>query len=155
MIKNNYEIIGDMVYIYMQSEKHGLRVCLIDLEDLEKLKGTIGIDGLGTCARFWDGKVMNKVHIAILGKREGFVIDHIDRNPMNNCKSNLRFITQRSNSRNKLKKGYTFCKIAGRYKVRYYPDRKEVFVCWCDTLIEAKMMAKTVNSLADKFYSSN
>ncbi len=154
MIKNDYEIVGDMVYIYLKSKKHGERVCLIDLEDFDKVKGTVGVDGLATCARFWDGEKTVKVHIAILGKKDGFVIDHIDGNPLNNCKSNLRFVSQKVNSRNKKKSGYTFNKAVGKYKVRYYPDRTEVFVCWCDTLLEARMMSKTINSLANNFYGS-
>lgn len=37
------------------------------------------------------------LHQLILGKKKGFVIDHINRNKLDNRKCNLRFVTQRQN----------------------------------------------------------
>ena len=37
----------------------------------------------------------------ILGKKAGFVIDHIDRDPLNNTKINLRYLTKGHNGINK------------------------------------------------------
>lgn len=41
-----------------------------------------------------------KIHSMILGKKNGFEIDHIDGNGLNNQKSNLRFVTHQQNGFN-------------------------------------------------------
>lgn len=48
------------------------------------------------------------LHHFIMGKMKGFIIDHINRNSLDNRRSNLRFITQRENCTNtKLNKNNT------------------------------------------------
>lgn len=44
------------------------------------------------------------VHLLIMGKRHGFVVDHKDRNPLNNCRSNLRFVTKARDCANRLRR---------------------------------------------------
>lgn len=65
------------------------------------------------------------MHHIILGKpRKGYVIDHINRNPLDNRKCNLRICTQSNNSMNRIKlkkssskyKGVSFCKRNNKYK---------------------------------------
>ena len=56
-----------------------------------------------------------KMHHLVIGKPpKGLVTDHIDRNPLNNQKSNLRFVTQRINLLNK--KVYGAVPFKGIYK---------------------------------------
>lgn len=43
-------------------------------------------------------------HIILREKKVGLQIDHVDRNPLNNSKKNLRWVTQAQNSRNWLRK---------------------------------------------------
>lgn len=48
---------------------------------------------------------IRKMHQDIIGKKEGFVIDHKDRNGLNNQKSNLRFCTSKQNCANTKARG--------------------------------------------------
>lgn len=50
--------------------------------------------------RLEDNKKLSLHHFVFGKPPEGLVTDHIDRNTLNNQKSNLRFITQKENSQN-------------------------------------------------------
>jgi hypothetical protein len=71
-----------------------------------------------------------KLHIFIMGRREGFIIDHIDRNPLNNLRSNLRFVTAFQNTVNSKPrngaryKGVSLRKETGKYRSKItYSDK--------------------------------
>lgn len=50
------------------------------------------------------GNTTIRIHQIIMGNRENFTIDHIDRNPLNNRKYNLRFATKSEQLRNTCKR---------------------------------------------------
>jgi hypothetical protein len=52
------------------------------------------------------------------------LIDHIDRNPLNNNIDNLRIVSNQQNSFNRVFKGYSFDKVAQKYRVRIMIDGK-------------------------------
>lgn len=74
------------------------------------------------------GRVYNSAGTSLgaflLGKQEGFEIDHIDRDPLNNQRSNLRFATVSQNRANRVKhkrntsgyKGVSLCKRTNKWK---------------------------------------
>jgi hypothetical protein len=72
----------------------------------KNVKGSISNKGYKYLQIIREGKRINKhfhclVAYAFLGDRpENLVIDHIDRNPLNNNLINLRYITQKENTRN-------------------------------------------------------
>ena len=76
-----------------------------DVEDYEKVKNYYWHESIDNhdyhCMMTWDGVSQKhiKLHWIIVGKH----FDHIDRNPLNNRKNNLRKATKRENSRNQSK----------------------------------------------------
>ena len=51
-------------------------------------------------AVYRSGSTTASMHITLIGKKDNFVIDHIDRNPLNNTLENLRFVSKQLNSFN-------------------------------------------------------
>ena len=74
--------------------------------------------------------------IFLLGSKEGYHIDHKDRDGLNNQKSNLRHITQKDNNRNIGIKGnntsgyigVSWHKKSQRYQVQIYHNKKRVYL---------------------------
>ena len=63
-----------------------------------------------------------RLHHLILPPKKGFEIDHEDTNPLNNCKSNLRYATSSQNSMNKIVKGIWWRKDTNKWvaEIRLY-----------------------------------
>lgn len=85
-------------------------------------------------------------HLILGFAEKGKVIDHIDRNPFNNQRSNLRIATQAENSRNKKKKssvshskykGVSWNRIAGKWQVGISCNGKKIHVGLFGSEIEA------------------
>lgn len=76
---------------------------LIDAEDYEKVAARKWrLDGKGyIITDLYDPETRKKktlsLHVMLMGKRKGKVIDHINRNKFDNRKSNLRHVTNRVN----------------------------------------------------------
>jgi hypothetical protein len=96
--------------------------CRVDAEDYPKLseynwhaiKHSKDLEGRYIVARRNSPKGGVYMHVQIMGKRKGFIIDHINRNSLDNRKSNLRFITLSQNQHNKSKsKSKTSSKFKG------------------------------------------
>lgn len=78
------------------------------------------------------------IHRAILNAPKGILVDHKDRNVLNNQKSNLRFATRRQNAQNAaapkgiLKsskyKGVTWSKQRQRWAAQLKLNRKHIFL---------------------------
>ena len=109
-ILNNYYIIeNDMVKMIIYSKKHGYKEILIDHDDLDRVKPfrwTLREDHKTFYVRAKikkeNGKFLHfTLHRFILNYTGDDVIDHIDRNGLNNMKNNLRIVTQSENMRNK------------------------------------------------------
>lgn len=117
---NIYYIKGETVYVELSNTKETM-VC--DLEDWEKLKnctwhkGKTGYAETSNVMRN-ERQRIRKFHIEIMGKREGFVIDHINRNSLDNRKNNLRFVSQHANTTNQRIRKTNTSGITGVFKRR-------------------------------------
>lgn len=86
-------------------------------------------------------------HRLIMNAGENEIIDHIDGNPRNNCKSNLRLSTQQQNMRNTHircdnttgYKGVSFVKRIGRYEAYINNDGRKIPLGLYDTAQEAAL----------------
>lgn len=94
------------------SKKHGGFVITVSDEDAGLLdyRWSVGVWKRG--GRPWiyverrevdsNGKPQTiRLHTAVLGHRPGMMIDHIDGNPLNNCRDNLRHVTVAENAFNR------------------------------------------------------
>ena len=96
IIKNDYSEM--LLY-----DKHGNEIerCIIDTEDIGIImnyKWHIGLRGYVISG---SNKKMTKIHRLILDYNGDMYIDHIDLNPLNNRKSNLRICTPQQNAMNR------------------------------------------------------
>lgn len=53
------------------------------------------------------------MHRLLLGAQPGQIVDHIDNNSLNNCRSNLRFCTAQENARNRNRQRQSISKFKG------------------------------------------
>lgn len=85
------------------------KTILIDAEDfalIDKHTWTISKSGYAFTTygpKEWRSRIW--MHNLIMGHRQGqhLIVDHIDRNPLNNQRDNLRLVTQADNIRNSVK----------------------------------------------------
>lgn len=67
------------------------------------------------------------MHIAIMGTKIGFHVDHIDHDGLNNQASNLRVCTPQQNFRYKDKPIYSKKKLTSKYKGVYFYKRDKKY----------------------------
>lgn len=97
-----------MKEIKIKSKKFGERIVTIDENDYEKIKGySLSLfknrDLLYVRTSWINGKRF-LLHRYLTDCPDGMVVDHIDGNPLNNCRSNLRICTMQQNLWNSFKK---------------------------------------------------
>lgn len=107
----------------------------VDDEDFERLSAWKWFYCSGYAARWEKGTPRKRI---LLHKflKEGLIIDHIDGNPLNNSKQNLRSCSHVQNCMNKkmLKnnttgyKGVWFNKSSGKYVAEIYVNKIRIFL---------------------------
>ena len=108
------------------------QIALVDKDDYKKLNifkwYAIYNGNTFYALRFSQTKENKKygilMHREILNAKQGVIIDHINGNPLDNRKRNLRFCTQQQNCRNKIKASK--CNIVGIKGVNLQFDGKFV-----------------------------
>jgi hypothetical protein len=120
-MKNYYEKRIDekgreYIAIEIKSPKHGDRWAYIDVEDFDRVNEYAGTWALAprthrvdSRMRFYVSANVKKedcspsnvlLHRWILQPKKGMVVDHVDGNPLNNRRENLRVVPQRKNLQN-------------------------------------------------------
>ena len=119
LVKLVYNIFMKKIRLNGKYKDH---ICLIDDLDFDKVKNRVWH---GQCRKkgetvyALDGH-RNLMHQVLLGKKDGLTIDHINGNGLDNRRKNLRFCTQKQNSRNnKRRKNLFSSKYKGVYKKTY------------------------------------
>jgi hypothetical protein len=114
---NNYIIKNKILYLTLNNNK----ICLIDSEDLYVIKQYTRFyyDSRGYV------KAVNgpSIHRLLTNCPLNNIIDHINHNPLDNRKSNLRIATKITNGQNSIKKDKA---CSSKFKgVNFRPDRNK------------------------------
>lgn len=94
-----------------------------DFQWLSNYKWRISSYGYAIKDIFKNGKYIKKIfmHRLIIGARKRDIVDHIDGNPLNNQRGNLRIVTHPQSMRNRGKKKSS----RGKYKGVYYIKKQK------------------------------
>ena len=134
MKKNDFTVIEKKILVYKNDNE-----IILDLSDrwiVDMFTIHIGLRGYATVSK---NKKQIYVHHLVLGKKEGFVTDHINRNKLDNRKENLRFITRAENNRNRMSRGYWYDDKRNNFYTYGRLDSKRIFLGRFDTEDDAKI----------------
>jgi len=152
-----------MIVLEIKSKTYGLKHVFIDGEDFDKIKNhtwcikrKIGSNSYfiaTTNIRGRNGQYSIRMQDLLIDKKEGMFIDHINRNPLDNRKENLRLCTPGQNRMNSGKKinsksqykGVSFNKREKKYKSSITVNKKRIFLGYFKS---EKAAAKAYNEAA-------
>lgn len=106
-MKNEYYIdtVEPIVHIYINTKKGKIstRISLGDFHIADSINGTWHINGGYVTSIFTINKSRHiiRLHRLIMNAPEDKLVDHWDRNPLNNIRTNLRIVTEQENLKNK------------------------------------------------------
>lgn len=152
-MKNQYEAKDETTTIYV-IRKGVLHTFLIDTEDLtlvSDFQGTWHLNNRGYVSRTVKGK-RESLHRLIMNPADStVVVDHIDGNPLNNRKNNLRIITWDQNAQNISSNRRSITGVRGvsldnrwgeRWRARIRVNGKDINLGYYDTKEEAEEAVK-------------
>lgn len=118
---------------------------LVDDEDRQMLEkmGKWHIKSSGYCAKNSSTKMGKRktllMHRIILNPPDYMQVDHINGNPLDNRKCNLRIVSNQQNSFNRTKiKGYYYKKQAKKWQSQIMLNDKKIYIGLFDTEEEAR-----------------
>jgi hypothetical protein len=141
------------------------KVALVDDEDFEYLNqfrwfsnnmnGKFYVGRYITVSKYKQIRI--SMHRFIMKPEKGMVIDHLDRNPLNNQKNNLRICTQGENLRNKKIYANNKCGFKGviwwernsKWKAEIRHNKKKIYLGYYKNINDA---ARAYNAAALKYH---
>lgn len=153
MCKNSYEFVGDIVYVYADSDKHEDRVLVVDKHNFSKLSGLkVGITKQ-KCGYSYPHTTIKrkkiKVSKLLFGEKSGLVIDHINGNTFDNTEANIRFVTENENRANRRSVNYRKCAVGG---ITYFRCQLKLDgICWHIANFKTEAEAIRFGKLINKF----
>ncbi|MDB2089370.1 HNH endonuclease [Clostridium paraputrificum] len=124
MRSNIYVINDDYAQMIIESQKYGIKRVKIDIEDIDKCKKYqwhyANSKDVPYIATRINGKYIRLHRYIYENVDDGLVVDHINRNPLDNRKSNLRCATPQENGFNKSVRKDNKTGVIG---VEYLPKR--------------------------------
>lgn len=147
---NEIRVSGNDVFITVyEREKKGKEMSakcafIIDKNDVEiarKIKWCVGGNG------YVSNRKVGYLHHMLLPKKDGFVVDHINRNKLDNRRTNLRYLTHRTNLLNNSRKGYYWDKQRNRFRVSLMIGYRKVCGGQFKTEGEAKTRAQSLRNI--------
>lgn len=146
---NEYYDYGDYLgMLFRNKEGFLFAESLIDREDYEKvskIKWHLNSNG------YVRNKIKGYLHQFLIGKEEGKVTDHQDRNKLNNRKENLRIVTQSENMYNRDSKGVIWAKDRNKWRTWITVEDKRKYIGQFDNYNEAVLYRKNfVKNLGEK-----
>ena len=144
---HHFIIDGKIAYMPIYYENGELKeTVIIDTEDIERIKkhkwnqqnNGKHIEG------YVNGKVIQLHRFIMNEDKDGIIIDHINRNPLDNRKCNLRRCNSQQNccnrkthNKNKLKVKNVRQRKDGKYEVNICKNYKQIYIGVYDSLEEA------------------
>lgn len=155
-MKNKWYEKDDHVVILVR-HLNEIKECLIDKDDFKKVSNTNG-----TWTAFNEGseipyvkqKINGKIariHKFILETESNQIIDHINRNTLDNRRENLRIVSSSGNAQNRVYKSKTgvrnVFKVREKFRVTLKLNGKKKHFGYFDTLEEAEKVAIEARSI--------
>ena len=102
---NDVVVYSNHAEIYLRNKKQELvGISIIDKEDIDLIKRfKWHLTTRGYCSSH-NGQQENKLHRLIIGAKKGQIVDHINKNKLNNKKENLRIVNDSTSLRNRERK---------------------------------------------------
>ena len=106
---------------------HG-KFALVDNKDFIKFVNLKWyLDSTGYASKRINKKTI-RLHQFLIGKKQGKIIDHINRNKLDNRRKNLRFVTHQQNQRNRSVKGICWDKSRNKWLASIKLNYKDIYL---------------------------
>lgn len=147
---NKYEIVGETVYVTVEKSEEKV-IC--DLEDWEYLKEYYwNLNTNGYVTAVTSGRKNVRMHKLIMPDNTYEVVDHINRNKLDNRKENLRYTTYSVNAQNRTPNNENGCfgvrKAKNRWQATITSNGKKIFI----GSFKTKEEAITARKEAERIY---